>query len=203
MFFLHLTINWNLALTLNLMHSWKNMLLSLQKDKTSIGTTPLTEMMIDTGTSDPVSQNPHPIAMKNYQWVKDKIEKLLTAKVIWSSRSSCSAPIRVVPRGDGGKQLVINYYALNTVTRNSIGPCLKEMIFSLNWIVQHIFQPWIYKLVNTIYLWINLLYLKWHSTHHLASMNMSRYLLDLHKFQHASRNSWQPFWKISTLQLLI
>ena len=40
------------------------------KDETSIGTTPLTEMTIDTGTSDPVSQKPYPIAMKNYQWIK-------------------------------------------------------------------------------------------------------------------------------------
>ena len=52
------------------------------KDKTSIEMTPLTEMTIDTGTSEPVSQKPYPIAMKNYQWEKDKIEKLLTAKVI-------------------------------------------------------------------------------------------------------------------------
>ena len=41
--------------------------------------------------------------MKNYQWVKEEIEKLLTAKVIHSSRSSCSAPIIIVPKGDGGK----------------------------------------------------------------------------------------------------
>ena len=52
------------------------------QDETSIGTTPLTEMMIDTGTSEPVSQKPHPIAMKHYPWVKDEIEKLLTAKEI-------------------------------------------------------------------------------------------------------------------------
>ena len=52
------------------------------KDETSIGTTPLTEMTIDTGTSDPASQKPNPTAIKNYQWVKDEIEKLLTAKVI-------------------------------------------------------------------------------------------------------------------------
>ena len=42
------------------------------KDETSIGTTPLTEMLIDTGTSEPVCQKSYPIAMKNYQWVKDK-----------------------------------------------------------------------------------------------------------------------------------
>ena len=37
------------------------------KDETSIGTTPLTEMTINTGNSEPVSQKPYPIAMKNYQ----------------------------------------------------------------------------------------------------------------------------------------
>ena len=50
-------------------------------DETSIGATPLTKMTIDTGNSEPVSQKPYPIAMKHYQWVKDEIEKLLTAKV--------------------------------------------------------------------------------------------------------------------------
>ena len=73
------------------------------KDETSIGMTPLIEMTIDTGTSDPVSQKPYPITMKNYQWVKEEIDKLLAAKVICSSRSIWSAPIIVVPKGDGGK----------------------------------------------------------------------------------------------------
>ena len=36
------------------------------KDETSIGKMPLTEMTTDTGTSDPVSQNLYPIAMKKY-----------------------------------------------------------------------------------------------------------------------------------------
>ena len=31
------------------------------QDETSIGTTPLTKMTIDTGNSEPVSQNPYPI----------------------------------------------------------------------------------------------------------------------------------------------
>ena len=55
------------------------------KDETSIGTTPLTSMTIDTGTADPVSQKPYPIAMKHYEWVKNEIEKLLAAKVICTS----------------------------------------------------------------------------------------------------------------------
>ena len=37
------------------------------KDETAIGTTSLTKMTINTGDSEPVSQKPYPIAMKNYQ----------------------------------------------------------------------------------------------------------------------------------------
>ena len=101
------------------------------QDETSIGTTSLTSMSIDTGNADPVSQKPYPIAMKHYDWVKNEIEKLLTAKVIQSSCSSWSAPIIVVPKGNGGKHLVIDYRALNKVTRKFTWPMPKvEDIFS-------------------------------------------------------------------------
>ena len=104
------------------------------KDKTSIGTTPLTSMMIDTGAFNPISQKPYPIAMKHYQWVKEEIEKLFAAKVICSSRSSWSAPIIVVPKGDGGKCLVIDYRALNKVTRKFTWPMpkIKDIFSKLN-----------------------------------------------------------------------
>ena len=92
------------------------------KDETSIGTTSLTSMTIDTGTSEPVSQKPYPIAMKHYHWVKDEIEKLLATKVI------CTM---VVPKGNGEKHLVIDYRALNKVTRKFTWPMPKvEDIFS-------------------------------------------------------------------------
>ena len=72
--------------------------------------------------------------MKNYQWVKEKIEKLLTAKVIHSSRLSWSAPIIVVPKGDGGKWLVIDYRALTKVTRKFTWtmPKVGDIISKLN-----------------------------------------------------------------------
>ena len=52
------------------------------KDETTIGTTPLTSMTIDTGTTNQVSQKPYPIAMKHYNGLKEEIEKLLAATVI-------------------------------------------------------------------------------------------------------------------------
>ena len=72
------------------------------KDETSIGTTPLTSMTIDTGTSDPVSQKPYPIAMRHYQWVKDEIEKLLQQKLSIVADPVGQLPIIVVPKGNGG-----------------------------------------------------------------------------------------------------
>ena len=91
-------------------------------------------MTIDTGTSDPVSQKSYPIAMKHYQWVKEEIEKLLAAKVIHTRCSSWSAPIIVVPKGNGGKCLVIDYRALNKVTRKFTWPIPKveDIISKLN-----------------------------------------------------------------------
>ena len=101
------------------------------KDEMTIGTTPLTQMSIDTGDPDPVSQKPYPIAMKHYNWVKEEIDKLLEAGVIRNSHSSWSAPIIVVPKGDEGKCIIIDYRALNKVTRKFIWPMPKvEDIFS-------------------------------------------------------------------------
>ena len=101
------------------------------QDETSIGMTPLTSMSIDTGTTNPVSQKPYPTRMKHYDWVKNEIEKLLVAKVICSRCSSWSAPIIVVPKGDGGKCLIIDYRALNKATRKFTWPMPKvEDIFS-------------------------------------------------------------------------
>ena len=58
-------------------------------------------------------------------------EGLLTTEVIHSRYSSWSAPIIVVPKGDGGKHLVIDYRALNKVTRKFTWPMPKvEDIFS-------------------------------------------------------------------------
>ena len=69
--------------------------------------------------------------MKCSDWVKDEINKLFKCQSDTSSHSSWSAPIIVVPKGDGGKYLVIDYRALNKVMRKFVWPMPKvEDIFS-------------------------------------------------------------------------
>ena len=66
------------TLSTNIQHELDSLLKEYEsqfvKDETSIRTTPLISIMINTGNSDPVSQNPYPIAMKHYQWVKEETE---------------------------------------------------------------------------------------------------------------------------------
>ena len=120
------------------MNCWTHSNPNLQKMKQALATTNLAKMQIDTCNSDPVPQKPYPrikgrdpIAMKHYDRVKDDINKLLDVKVICCSHYSWWAPIIIVPKGDGGKCLDINYRALNKGTCKFIWPMSKiEDIFS-------------------------------------------------------------------------
>ena len=47
----------------HLLTTFKN---QFAQDKRTIGMTPLTQMSIDTGDSEPVSQKPYPVATKHY-----------------------------------------------------------------------------------------------------------------------------------------
>ena len=75
------------------------------QDEISIETTPLTEMTIDTETSEPVSQKLYPITMKHYQWVEDEIEKFLIAKVIWGKPTQLVSTYHSCPKRRWRKML--------------------------------------------------------------------------------------------------
>ena len=79
-------------------------------------------MSIDTGNHLPIAKKPYALALKHYDWVRDEIDKLLEAGVIRKSHSSWSAPIVVVPKGDGGRRLCVDFRALNAITRTYVWP---------------------------------------------------------------------------------
>ena len=98
-------------------------------------------MQIDSGTYEPVSPRPYPLAMKNYHCVKNEINKLLDAKVIHSSHYSLSALIIIIHKGDSGNHLVINYRAQTKSTISSSCQCQKSKTVSPNSLVSNIFPP--------------------------------------------------------------
>ena len=159
------------------------------------------KMQIDTGDSEPVSQRPYPFTMKHYNRVKNGTNRLLDAEVICSSCSSWSGHIIVVPKGDSGKCLVIDYRVLNKVTWKYVWPMQKvEDIFSkLNG--TNTFQPLTFMLGVITYPLMKTLSPK--QLLHLLLENMSnwRFLLDWHRHQHASKNSWMKYWRTCLLLL--
>ena len=92
------------------------------EDEYQLGTTPLITVSIDTGDHPPVAKRPYTLALKHHDWVKAEIDKLLEAGVIRESDSSWSAPTVVVPKGDCGKRLCIDFRALNSITKTFIWP---------------------------------------------------------------------------------
>ena len=88
-------------------------------------------MSIDTSDHPPIAKRPYTLALKHYDWVRGEIDKLLEAGVIRESHSSWSAPIVVVPKGDGGKRKCMDFRALNAVTRAYVWPLPRvENIFT-------------------------------------------------------------------------
>ena len=101
------------------------------EDEREIGTTPLIKMSTDTGDHPPIAKKPCALALKHYNWVRDEIDQLLKATVIWESHSIWSAPIVVVCKGDGGKRLCMDFRALNANTRTYVWPMSRvEDIFA-------------------------------------------------------------------------
>ena len=92
------------------------------EDERQMQTTPLIKMSIDTGNHLPIAKKPYALAPKHYDWVRDEIDKLLEAGIIQESHSSWSAPIVVVPRGDGSKRLCVDFRVLNAITRTYMWP---------------------------------------------------------------------------------
>ena len=79
-------------------------------------------MSINTGEHPAITKKPYALSLKHYDWVRDEIDKLLEEDVIRESHSSWSATILMVPKGDGGKRLCVDFRALNTTTRTYVWP---------------------------------------------------------------------------------
>ena len=79
------------------------------EDERQIDTTLLIKMSCDTGDACPIAKKPYTLSLKHYDLVKEEIDKLLEAGVIRESHSSWSAPIVVIPKGDGEKRLCVDY----------------------------------------------------------------------------------------------
>ena len=90
-------------------------------------------MTTDTGDDPPIAKKPYTLTLKHYDWVKEEIDKLLEAGVIREIHSSWSSPIVVVPKGDGGKRLCVDFRAFSKITKTYVWlmPRVEDIIAKL------------------------------------------------------------------------
>ncbi|KAK3816140.1 MAG: hypothetical protein J3Q66DRAFT_259053, partial [Benniella sp.] len=71
---------------------------------------------IHTDTTRPISMAPRRIPVIYRQAVEEEIQKMLDNEIIRHSNSPWSAPIRPVPKKDGGVRICVDYRQLNNAT---------------------------------------------------------------------------------------
>src|ERR1700677_4218564 len=76
---------------------------------------------IDTGDAKPIKKTPYRIPPAYHDFVRHHIKELLDNGIIVPSKSPWASPISIVPKKDG-RRVVIDYRALNTVTKKDSFP---------------------------------------------------------------------------------
>ena len=83
---------------------------------------PPLKMSIDTSEHPPIAKKTYALAPKHYDSVRMRFTNYLKQVSFKKATPGWSAPIVVVPKGDGGKSLCMDFRALNAITRTYVWP---------------------------------------------------------------------------------
>ena len=77
-------------------------------------------MSIDTGDHPPIAKKPYVLALKQYDWVRDRLTNYLKQVPFEKAILLGWCQNEVVPKGDGGKRLCMDFRAVNAITRTYV-----------------------------------------------------------------------------------
>ena len=92
------------------------------KNDNSIKQTDLAEHSINTGDAAPLRSRPYRLSHKEYEVVKEEIDKMLKNNVIRKSNSPWASPVVLVQKKDGSIRFCVDYRRLNSVTKKDVYP---------------------------------------------------------------------------------
>ena len=87
-----------------------------------LGRTDIVHHSIDTGTSQPIHQNPYRIPFAQRETVKAQIDQMLANDVIRPSCSPWASPVVVVKKKNGEDRFCVDYRRLNAVSKKDVYP---------------------------------------------------------------------------------
>ena len=79
---------------------------------------------INTGTADPIHQQPYPSAFKQRELLHTQVTEMLKDEVIEPSSSLWSSPVILIKKKDGSYRFCVDYRKLNNVTIKDVYPLL-------------------------------------------------------------------------------
>ena len=89
---------------------------------TQLGSTKITEHVIDTADAPPVRVPPRPIPFHYKKQVHDQLQEMMKAGIIQPSKSPWSAPAVYVPKSNGEIRICVDYVQLNKSTKKDSYP---------------------------------------------------------------------------------
>lgn len=89
---------------------------------TALGRTDRVKHIINTGDSSPIKQRYYSVSPARQKLINEELDRMLELGVVEPSQSAWSSPIMLLDKPDGSKRFVVDFRAVNAVSRKDAYP---------------------------------------------------------------------------------
>lgn len=91
-------------------------------EPTTLGRTDRVKHVIDTGEAAPIKQRYYNVSPARQKLINEELDRMLELGVVESSQSAWSSPIMLLDKPDGSKRFVVDFRAVNKVSKKDAYP---------------------------------------------------------------------------------
>lgn len=91
-------------------------------EPTTLGRTDRVKHVIDTGEAVPIKQRYYNVSPARQKLINEELDRMLTLGVVEPSQSAWSSPIMLLDKPDGSKRFVVDFRAVNAVSKKDAYP---------------------------------------------------------------------------------
>lgn len=91
-------------------------------EPTTLGRTDRVKHLIDTGDASPIKQRYYNVSPARQRLINEELDRMLQLGVVEPSQSAWSSPIMLLDKPDGSKRFVVDFRAVNAVSRKDAYP---------------------------------------------------------------------------------
>lgn len=91
-------------------------------EPTTLGRTDRVKHVVDTGEATPIKQRYYNVSPARQKLINEELDRMLALGVVEPSQSAWSSPIMLLDKPDGSKRFVVDFRAVNAVSRKDAYP---------------------------------------------------------------------------------